>query len=324
MARKSDLVVEERARVARGNGNSVTGSWGAIIDDLQALWLDTAPLALENSAEFCTQSIGGNNLIAGHNCSIMHGSWQYLLLLGLTANPGRNLKFYRAHIARLAQERNLRRLLIAGCCDYTMLAIALSAFEDANITPDITVVDRCDTPLSLCRWFAKRYGCMIATEKTEILHYTAEAPFDLICTDGFLSVFTQDTRPDLIASWHALLKPGGYVVTTNNLGGAEKNDTLPPKTVAGLCQKAADIRKKQGLEFDLSDEDLRRLAHDFFSRPRPKYVESAEALQALFLPDQFRLDRLEISEIDGLAIGESDDSGKVQKILNARIVAERL
>lgn len=320
MARKSDLLFGEQRPV----DDSGRKNKPFRVDGLRELWFDSAPLALEHSRTACTKPLGGDNYIGGHNCGTMHGIWQHLLLLDLTANPERNKIFYREQISRLAQERGHRRVLIAGCCDYTMLAIALSAYDDVDITPDITIIDRCDTPLFLCRWFAEQFNCQIATKKTDMLTFAPDASFDLICTDGLITVFDQALRPDLIASWHRVLKPGGCVVTTNNLGHADKVTHLPAKTVAALSEKAVVARKELGLDLNLSDQDLRRYAHNFFSRPRPKYVNSAEDLRALFPPSQFRIDHLYLSEIDGMAIGDTDANGDIRKTLNARIIAERI
>src|SRR5262249_48314249 len=47
----------------------------------------------------------------------------------------------------------------------------------------------------------------------------AEAPFDLIVTDEFLSVLKGEYKPLITKRWKELLKPGGSVVTVAMLGG---------------------------------------------------------------------------------------------------------
>ena len=249
-----------------------------------------------------------------------------MMLLGLAPSPERNLKFYLEEIRHLAAERGFRHILIAGCSDYMMLSIVLEAFRGLPVIPQITVIDRCTTPLYLCRWFAKRFACDLTTQQHDILTYQPERHFDIVCTDGLLTNVRPDVRAGVVAAWHRALKPGGFVVTTNNIQPGEwaKNTVNTKNTIAALCEKAVERNAAFPVKLGLTDEAVRNLTREFFSHPRAQTVRSEEEFRAFFRPDQFRIDKLDIAEIDGNAIRDADNAGKVHKTLNARIVAARL
>lgn len=330
MARAKDWLLAEQEKIAARDRATTAApvpriSFDGIVSQLDALRHESASLGLEQSYRLCGNPLDDNPVMTGDGCRKMHGGWQYLNLLGLAANPERNTDFYRDAIRRFAQERPIRRLLIAGCCDYTMLAIVLSALDRGAKMPVITVIDRCDTPLYLCQWFADRYDLDISTEQTDVVGYAPDDPFDLICTDGLLTVFRAEDRPGLVTSWHRLLAPGGAVVTTNNLGNGEarKATMLSPEAISTLCERGVETRRKSRPALDLSDDEIRTLIADHFSRPRPTYVESENVFRSLFRPEQFFMARFEVSEIGGIAIQETGKNGEIQKTLNGRIVAIR-
>lgn len=43
-------------------------------------------------------------------------------------------------------------MLISGTADYSMLAHLLQAYRNVEAAVHVTVLDRCETPLYLCRW----------------------------------------------------------------------------------------------------------------------------------------------------------------------------
>jgi hypothetical protein len=207
-----------------------------------------------------------------------------------------------------------------------MLAIVLDAFGGLDIVPQITASDRCGTPLYLCRWYADRYGCRIDTQKSDILSFQSDEPFDIICTDGLISNFYAEARADLVGVWHGLLRPGGLIVTANNIhaGSMGARPELPPDTVAALCEKAVERKATLPFKVDLPDDELRRLAHDFYALPRAPSVGSKNELEALFRPEKFRIEQWTYSEIAGHSARDSDETGNIRKALNARIVAAKL
>ncbi len=98
-------------------------------------------------------------------CGDYHAIWSYERLAGLKGNnfeAERDIlgPLLRAHIPRQA------RILIAGAADAGLLA--LTAREAHPQEPQITVADRCATPLAVCRRYAEMRGLNIATVQADL------------------------------------------------------------------------------------------------------------------------------------------------------------
>jgi len=140
----------------------------------------------------------------------LHAFWPCLRLAGLAATPDRHAAFYGAAIGALGAAS---RVLVSGAADQGMLACVLSAAPQARVT----VIDSCDTPLELNRWYAGRRGAQIETQRASILDYAPPRAFDAICTHSFFGQFPRAGRPRLLAAWHRLLPAGGKVITAHPL-----------------------------------------------------------------------------------------------------------
>lgn len=174
--------------------------------------LASAPLALAFAADNCLPVPG-----PAPTCCWYHGVWQYFRLLDLVATPWKQEDFFRAAFRELAAAGAYRRVLICGSSDYAMLALLLSAYRDGGIEPEVTVVDRCETPLFLNRWFAERHRLSVTTKAGDALLLKAGEPYDLICTHSFLGYFSPEQRAELVSVWGRLLRPGGRVVTIQRI-----------------------------------------------------------------------------------------------------------
>ena len=108
-------------------------------------------------------------------------------------------------------------MLVSATADYSMLAHLRCAYGAEGAALDATVIDNCETAVFLNEWYAARYQFPVTTECANILHYRSERPFDLVCTHNFLSRFDPESRRRLVARWHALLRVGGVVVTTQRV-----------------------------------------------------------------------------------------------------------
>ncbi len=62
--------------------------------------------------------------------------------------------FFQAELDN-AFRRGITRILISGAADYALLARIVTMASRHNATPEITVLDRCETPLRLNSWYAK-------------------------------------------------------------------------------------------------------------------------------------------------------------------------
>lgn len=136
------------------------------------------------------------------DCAWYHGTWPTWRALGLGSTPRWHAHFYREAAAGVPSGA---RVLITGAADAEMVDVVAAAFD----RPEITVLDRCPTPLA-------RVGDRAETVAVDVLEYRAP-PFDAICTHAFLGYFPPAERPRLAAAWHRLLRPGGRLMTVNRL-----------------------------------------------------------------------------------------------------------
>ena len=172
---------------------------------------ESAPLARRWVAQRCT------------DCGWCHGLWQHMRLMGL----GKTLSGQAPYFSEMAakwREHPAPRLLVSGCADCSALAHVVSGLGrdrfDASEPPQLVLLDRCETPLQLSRWYAERLGLPAQTFQTtqaDVLSYQAAAPFDLIMISSFLGYFDPPQRARLFAQYAKLLAAAGRLVFVNRV-----------------------------------------------------------------------------------------------------------
>jgi len=217
-----------------------------------------------------------------------------LRLLGLNTTPQHHAAFFHDSLGELTAPSGAPRVLISGTADYSMLARLLPAFREHGAHPAITVVDRCETALMLNRWYAAREGLEIATERSDLLAYTAEAAYDVVCTHSFIGQFDPQRRAQLFASWQRLLRPGGLLLTINRLraqAGAGWLGYLPEQATAladNVRRNAGRVSAVVGATAEALGEAALRYARHMGAWP----IRSAEELRSLCEASGFRVERL--------------------------------
>lgn len=151
------------------------------------------------------------------DCSWYHRAWQYLRLLDLVSTPTWHSGFYIHAFNGNVRRDQRSRVLISGTADYSMLAYILHTFKHIRAETDITVLDLCDTPLMISRWYAAKNQKEIAIAKENILTYAPANKFDFIVTDAFLTRFNRKEQNKVLHKWTELLKRTGRIVTTVRL-----------------------------------------------------------------------------------------------------------
>jgi SAM-dependent methyltransferase len=250
----------------------------------------SAPLARQLASRLCRK-----NPATGESCEWDHGFWQYLRILRLAASPKRQADFYREAFEQLADSSGSRpRILISGAADYGMLALVLEAFRERGIEPQVTVVDMCETPLALNRWFAERESIEIHTHCSDMLSYTSDVPFDLICAHSFFGQFSPAQRPALLTNWHTLLRPGGAVVTVAPIrpGATRELYGFTPAQAAAFCAAALRRATEMRGALDIEPEEALRGAQRTASQRRGYSVTSLEEIRSLFEQAGFIMQRL--------------------------------
>lgn len=247
---------------------------------------DAARLAREQAPALCRRDAA-----SGATCAWHHGLWPTLRLLGLVTAPALHGEFLRAALAGVAGERP--RVLLSGAADHALLAQVLAAF--GTRAPEVTVLDICETPLLLNRWYARRAGTSVATRRSHILDFGEPATFDAVCSHAFLGNFDTAQRTALAAKWHALLRPGGKAVTVNRLrpGLEAQWIAFSVEQVWAYRARVEDAAKERALQVPR----LGKAAETYASRQAIFPLGSAAELRALFEGAGFDIEQLSVATL---------------------------
>ena len=242
------------------------------------LLLDSAPLARQMAPRLCRWDPA-----TGESCAWIHGLWQYLRLLGLASTPDHHAEFFLWALDSITGASRKPKLLVSGAADYAMLALAIKAFGMGNVRPDITVVDQCETPLMLNRWYAERAAHSVTTRCCDILDYPEHHSFDVLCTHSFFSEFPPGQRAAILQTWRRLLRPGGAAIIVNRLRPAVSPGPVGVTEEQARAFGAAVLQQARSLGSGLAC-DPQELAHDarIYMKRRISYPLQREEIVTLF------------------------------------------
>jgi len=279
----------------------------------------SAPLARRLAGERCHADRQRDR-----SCAWYHGFWQYLRWFDFVTTPRDHADFYRAALAGPVAARQ-RRVLISGTADYAMLAQLLAIYARAGMSPAVTALDICPTPLCLCEWYAERIGTTITTVAQDIRTFRREDAFDLLCTHSFFGRFSPDERPALIARWRNLVRPGGRVVTVNRIRpGApdivQFTSEQAERFAARVRQAAESVRE----QLDISVAAVMTMADAYIAAKRTHPVRSLDELVRLFETAGFHMEQAAIGTIGARARQAPQGPTMSGGAEYARIVARRI
>lgn len=249
---------------------------------------DSVPLARQWAQEMCWRDPA-----SGETCAWYHDAWQTLRLLGIVTTLTQQADLYinalRPHLATGA----FRRVFLSGSADYGLLSVVLDAYQRQAMVPEITVVDRCRTPLELCRWYAERYGYAIETAQSDLQTFCAAAPYDVICVHSLLSCVPLEYHGEIAATWHSLLRPGGLLMLANNLyiGHSGKTSRFSPDQIPAYAERVAQAVPKCSHPEALPDpEALQNMAAAYATRVSGSVLSARGQLTGLLESQGFVLE----------------------------------
>ncbi|MEM7442356.1 MAG: class I SAM-dependent methyltransferase [Pseudomonadota bacterium] len=173
-------------------------------------------------------------------CLSYHGVWGYQRL----ARQNSGLDGDRAQLEPLIAPliaSGQTRVLIAGCADTGQLAMVLRAASGRDL--EVTIIDRCETPLALCRGFAAQHGVPVSTRVGDIGDLSNVGTIDLILAHSVLSFLPDDQVFPVVQSFANALSPNGHLVMTTAL-----SRTKPPIDPSVFADRILAAMDKHGLE----------------------------------------------------------------------------
>jgi SAM-dependent methyltransferase len=102
-----------------------------------------------------------------------------------------------------------RKILIGGSADSGLLAVVA---RTASSGADITVLDRCETPLELCRRFASRWSLPIKTMHLDLQDLSIKSRFDVVFIHMLLQFIPSGQHLDTLVRVRRSLRPGGRML----------------------------------------------------------------------------------------------------------------
>ncbi|MBW7941523.1 MAG: class I SAM-dependent methyltransferase [Candidatus Kuenenia stuttgartiensis] len=219
------------------------------------------------------------------DCSWYHRSWQYLRLLDLVSTPTWHSEFYLHAIRDHAKKDQKSKVLISGTADYSMLAYVLHAFNRAKSKPEVTVLDLCETPLMISKWYATKTKTDIHTVKEDIFKYSPKDKFDFIITDAFLTRFSRSEQHKILQKWADVLKKTGRIVTTIRLDPSA--DLVKPvrpsnKEIEDFVNRAERLAELWREFVLLEPSQIGLLAREYAEKIESYAIRDRQGLERLF------------------------------------------
>jgi hypothetical protein len=154
------------------------------------------------------------------DCFGYHATWPLVRAAGIKASPTWHRDFYRLELdaAGFTTGTDRVRVLIAGTADHTLARVLAGLIEPRRI--DLTVIDRCPTPLIATTRHALALGIPALRVETASIpeHPTVTPAVDVAVTDGLLSLLPDETHRQATLAWLAAsLNPGGTLLYTTRL-----------------------------------------------------------------------------------------------------------
>jgi hypothetical protein len=194
-------------------------------------------------------------------------------------------------IARLAEAlRSLPpdgeiRLLVAGSLDTgllsTVAAGAYTAGPGIAARTNYTVIDRCGTPLELCRHYADRVGLRVTTRRHNVLD-PGEFSADIIAVHSLFRFFPKDRHVEVLRRFASWLSSHGAILFSQSVANSDRATrrvTRAERHLRAVEALLASGRQKIG---ETPQELLARYRRYNRHVLRPGDYDSIDDMRALF------------------------------------------
>jgi SAM-dependent methyltransferase len=170
----------------------------------------------EHLTDLAAQAYQLSDRLCG-SCRDLHALWPYIRLsrssTGVEVEGSRLTEVLRRLIAD-----GRRDVLIAGAADTGLLALVARAGADHPV--NIVALDICETPLELCRRFAKQWSIPIATVRQDLRELNVRQQFDVVLVHGTLHFIDESGRLTAVRRIRDSLRPDGRIVLLFNTSKA--------------------------------------------------------------------------------------------------------
>jgi SAM-dependent methyltransferase len=187
-------------------------------------------------------------------CRSYHSLWPYRRISRVIATAEADRTDVEPALAELFQTGR-RKVLIAGAADSGLLA--LTARAGARHGVNITVLDRCLTPLELCGAFSRRWSLSADLLHQDLRTLDREAEFDLVFANSILLFIASEWRHEVLQRLRRALRPDGRLVHVFNVSGRIAGE-ISPGYRAGYSGWIIDELQRCGIPLPDSREAFTR------------------------------------------------------------------
>lgn len=149
------------------------------------------------------------------SCGHMHALWPYIRLARASTGIEGELSDLDLILRELIVGGH-RRVLIAGSQGTGLMALVARAAGTGIV--EITILDRCGSPLECCRRLARAWSLPIETMEQDLMNLEVEDRFDIVLVHQTLHYISSDRQVDVLARLRRALRPAGVLVMLFNIG----------------------------------------------------------------------------------------------------------
>lgn len=154
-------------------------------------------------------------------CRDYHLMWPWLRTFGANGGgPEMAWEEQLGALAPLAAGKAVVRWLVAGSADAGQLALIAAVI--ARIPPsrhEITIIDRCETPLALCRDHAASVGLEVETINGDLWTLARPGAFDVVLMHHLLLFFPVEEHLPFVQHLASFLAPQGRICMVATVQG---------------------------------------------------------------------------------------------------------
>jgi 2-polyprenyl-3-methyl-5-hydroxy-6-metoxy-1,4-benzoquinol methylase len=163
-------------------------------------------------------------------CRDYHAVWPYRRLARITSQLEGDVHTLAPILSEATPKKG--RILIAGAADAGLLAFTVDATRADG--PSVTVADRCETPLSVCRRYAKPAGLDIETRAIDLSSEILPERYHVIFMHGFMRFVPEEERSRFFRSLGRMLERDGQIIAAEMLPRPTGNETRNKDHVQNL------------------------------------------------------------------------------------------
>ena len=229
-------------------------------------------------------------------------------------------------IGRLVADRGTSGpidIVVAGSADTRLLSTcAHAAFVNAREAfsrVQFTVLDRCRTPLEICRVYAEQHGLPLTIDAVDLTETNNSYPADILFQHSLFRFLPRDRHVATLKKFRDWLKPGGRMIFSTSVKPPRSTDRLAAfrsRSFGRLTEKV----DAGSINFDEPREnlDIRVGRHLKSADANKAEFENLDMVRQLFASAGMSIESLkEISQIAQLEDGQQVTRERVVAVLSA-------